>query len=53
MYKMRGHMNRPMKNARSRMKASCKCLTCEKPTREKYEDLTILICGEEACFMGV
>lgn len=43
--------NRPMKNARPRTKAPCKCLTCSKAIREKYEDLTMLVCEDEACFM--
>lgn len=43
--------DRPMKNSRTKAKSPCKCLTCAKTWSERYEDLTMLVCGEEACFM--
>ena len=43
--------NRCIKNPRTRAKTECKCLTRANPSREKYEDLTMLICGGEACYM--
>jgi len=47
----RPYLNRPMKNAKTRAKTPCKCLTCAKPIREEFEGLTILVCEDEACFL--
>ncbi len=44
-------LNRPLKNTKAKAKPPCKCLTCAKTWREHYEDLTMLVCGEEACFL--
>ncbi|WP_407310590.1 hypothetical protein [Desulfosporosinus sp. SB140] len=44
-------LNRKTKNSRTQAKQPCKCLSCKQPWREKYEDLTMLVCGDEACYL--
>ncbi len=44
--------NRKIRNSRSKAKRVCKCLSCAQSWKESYEELTMLICGEEACFLN-
>ena len=46
------YANRAMKNARTKYKTPCRCLTCLKPEREEFEGLKMLVCSDEACFMN-
>lgn len=41
--------DRKRSNSKSKVKAPCKCLTCERGSRETHEGRKLLICGDEAC----
>ena len=43
---------RPARHSKSKAKTVCRRMKCANPTREKYEDKVMLVCGEEACFMN-
>lgn len=46
-------MNRKRtRNRVTRATKQCQCLTCGKPSRENHEGLTMLVCGQEACFLN-
>lgn len=45
------YINRSMKNVRTKGKKPCKCLSCDQKHIETFQELTILVCGDEACFM--
>ena len=41
--------NRPTRNAKSKAKSECKCLSCAMPKRQIFDGEMLLICGDEAC----
>jgi len=45
------YANRAMKNAKTKRKTVCRCLSCQKAWREEFEGLKMLVCSDEACFM--
>lgn len=42
----------PTRKTKTRAAFQCKCLRCAKPIRKEYEGKTLLICGDEACFLN-